>query len=868
VLFPLGVSLLEALYPVLYRSLEGQVVVLTTVRFLMAFALLVPATFLMGATLPAMAEAAARSGPWAKRVSALYATNTLGGVVGTIATGFVLLERLGSVSTLYVGALGSVLLGLAAFALGRHPAYRAEPPTAAPAPCRTETELTAEAALWSVAFSAALVAGLTSLAAELVWTRALVFYVHNSTYAFSAIVAVYLLGIASGAALVARVQRTPKRALRILGLTLAAACLALVVAIAAYRNVPELAGLLVRVSGFGGSAPADATTLPVASWASALFLIFGLVAAVLFLPALLLGAAFPLCLGLVGSGDESAARTVGRLYATNAMGSVLGVLLGTFALVPLFGTRGALLALAWIPAPIALWALVRADAAKREGASNHTRTVQGAVFVGALAVFSLVAAPSGFYRALFEKRFGSVLWFSEGVSETVAVCEYRDKSRWIQFSDGRGASGTQSFQGGWLYAHLPLLLHPRPKTAAVVCFGTGNTLGAASLHPLERLDGVELSTEVVKASAFFADTNHAVAANPRVHVEIEDGRSYMLASDRRYDVITEEPPLVHTAGVVNLYSRDFYELCSRRLTDDGILAVWLATWELEEPEVQMLLRAFVDVFPYATAWDCTHPFEWLLIGSKRPIAIDLDELGRRMADPRLSRDLLAIEPQYGGIRTPADLLSLYLRGPQSLVEMAGSAAPVTDDRSVVDFTAPRRARANFGLGEWVTGGLNPMGMGGRDQRLEPRLRTFDRIYSLRESASSLVAHHGATDRGRFETELADRVFLREMRAAQVILGDVRRLAAALRAEGLRLESLAAVDRGLQMVRRDFAGPLLAMKGQLLQELGREGEAGVVLAAGAEVDDSLKRRSAAMRLTSASTPDARPTSSTPAAGERR
>ena len=82
----------------------------------------------------------------------------------------------------------------------------------------------------------------------------------------------------------------------------------------------------------------------------------------------------------------------------------------------------------------------------------------------------------------------------------MAVCEHTDGSRWIQFSDGRGASGTWSFQGGWLYAHLPLLLHPGPRSAAVVCFGTGNTLGAASLHGLETLDGIELSPEVVKAA--------------------------------------------------------------------------------------------------------------------------------------------------------------------------------------------------------------------------------------------------------------------------------------------------------------------------------------------------------------------------------
>ena len=145
-------------------------------------------------------------------------------------------------------------------------------------------------------------------------------------------------------------------------------------------------------------------------------------------------------------------------------------------LVAALGTRGALLLLAWLPVPLALWALREASPQRR------LRPAWAGVLVLGLAGGSAVAAPPGFYRDLFEKRFGRVLWFSEGVAETVAVCEYKDGSRWIQFSDGRGASGTRSYQGGWLYAHLPLLLHPQPESAAVVCFGTGNTLGAASLH--------------------------------------------------------------------------------------------------------------------------------------------------------------------------------------------------------------------------------------------------------------------------------------------------------------------------------------------------------------------------------------------------
>jgi spermidine synthase len=647
-----------------------------------------------------------------------------------------------------------------------------------------------------------------------VWTRALVFFVHNSTYAFSAIVAVYLLGIAAGALVATRFARTRAIAVRSLALTLGASSFALLGAIAVYRHLPEIAALLAS-----GPPPAPATpgaALPAAmsvwSWGRALALIFGQVAAVLFLPALLLGAAFPLTLALAPPGDRPASL-VGRLYAANAVGCVAGAILGTFVLVALLGTRGALLLLAWLPVPIFLWALRGAVP------SGRVLVALAALFLVALAGGSLLAAPRGFYQDLFERRFGRVVWFAEGISETVAVCEHEDASRWIQFSDGRGASGTWSFQGGWLYAHLPLLLHPGPRSAAVICFGTGNTLGAASLHPLAVLDGIELSSEVVRAAPLFAATNHDVATSGRARIVIEDGRSYMLGTDRRYDVVTEEPPLVHTAGVVNLYSRDFYELCSRRLAEDGIMAVWLATWELETPEMRMLVRAFVDAFPHASLWDCTHPGEWLLIGSKAPLRIDLGSLAARMAVPEIARDLAGIDAPTGGIRSPADLLSLYLMGHAGLAAFASDARPVTDDRSVVDFTTPRHARANFGLGEWVTGGLRVSGVGERGLQSELLLREFDRVYTFREPVEPLIASYAGRDPELFKAEVRQKARERELRAARSMIRGLRREAADLRAMGQLQRSLERLDRGLALLPAEASGPIDEMRAQLLREMG-------------------------------------------------
>jgi len=830
VAFPTLVAAVEALYPALFAALGESPPVLAAARFALAFAVLLPPTFLMGASLPAVAESVGGGAAGlAPRVAWLYGLNTLGGVAGTLLAGFVLIERLGLTASLWVGAAGSALVAAGALALSRVPPAGGEPPLAAAAPVAVGRKGTRKvdrrasaasapvaAAPAALALAAAFLAGAVSLASEIVWTRALVFFVHNSTYAFSAIVAVYLMGIAGGAALAVRAARDTASAVRALAWTMLAAAGSLLLAIAAYRHLPAVAALLAGgrrlAPGLTGGGPP--ASLVVASWTDALVVIFGQAGAVLLLPALLLGAAFPLALAVVSPGGRSAAGHVGRLYAVNALGSVVGALLGTFALVPLLGTRGALVLLAWLPLPVALWALGRS----RPGLKVRWAALTTVPAMGALTA---LAAPPDFYRELFEKRFGPVVFFSEGVSETVAVCQYPDGSRWIQFSDGRGASGTGSYQGGWLYAHLPLLLHPRPQSAAVICFGTGNTLAAASLHPLERLDGVELSRQVVEAAPFFEATNHGIATSGRARIVIEDGRNYLLAAGRTYDVITEEPPLVHTAGVVNLYSRDFYELANRRLGDDGLVAVWLATWELETDEMRRLVRAFVDVFPYASAWDCTHPYEWVLVGAKKPPRVDLDALAARMAEPKVARDLARIEPDLGGLRTPADLLSLHLMDRAAMVRFAGDAPPVTDDRSVVDFTVPRRARANFGLGEWVTGGLTAAAVGERGLRSELGLREFDRVYAFRDSPLPLVASYGGRDPSAFAAELRDRTARREAKAADLAIRAVRRHAADLRTLGRAGEALAVVERALALVPAASSAPLLEMRAQLVREMGRQ-----------------------------------------------
>ena len=675
--FPLLVGALEALYPALFRLLEGH-----------------PPGALGGAVRPGVPSPSpahvpdggepARDGrgrrrapgQLARRVAWLYALNTVGGVAGTLVAGFVLIERLGITAQPLRRGRGQRARrrgGLRAVPPCHPEGLRSDGSRGSTGTANPSAAVRSADAPRRHRLARALVAGAVSLASEIVWTRALVFFVHNSTYAFSAILAVYLLGIAAGALVAARFARTRTSALR-----------SLAVDARRERRRPPGGDRRLPAPARGGGAPGRRATsrLP-ARPARRPGCDVGVELGTGARPHLRPGGGRALPARApprrrlpahprARSGERTGRpRLVGRLYAVQRRRERRWARCSARSCSwPLLGTRGALLLLAWLPVPIALWALReaippgRARTAIAGALRRRPRRRQPARRPARVL-------PGPLREAVRPRRL-----VRGGVTETVAVCEHKDGSRWIQFSDGRGASGTWSFQGGWLYAHLPLLLHPRPRSAAVVCFGTGNTLGAASLHPLTALDGIESRPEVVEAAPLFAATNHGVTTSGRARIVIEDGRSYMLATDRRYDVITEEPPLVHTAGVVNLYSRDFDQLCARRLTDDGIFAVWLATWKPETPEMRMLVRAFVDAFPHASLWDCTHPGEWLLLGSKRPLRVDLDALGARMAAPAIARDLARIDADAGGIRSPADLLSST-----SWAGTASSPSPATPGRS-------------------------------------------------------------------------------------------------------------------------------------------------------------------------------------------
>jgi len=259
----------------------------------------------------------------------------------------------------------------------------------------------------------------------------------------------------------------------------------------------------------------------------------------------------------------------------------------------------------------------------------------------------------------------------------------------------RGTAGTHTDESNRLQAHIAHLMHPSPRRSLQICFGVGNTLAAAALHPeVERLDCVELSPHVRETAPYFW-TNDRVLENPKVRLIVDDGRNFLLRTRERYDVITLEPPDLFTAGVVNLFTEEFYRLAANALEDDGLLCQWIPAPETNEDELRMLVAAFVAVFPETSLWldgrSVGAPL--LLVGSKRPVPVDVDALARRMRNEAVRADLERLR-----IATPATLAELFVAGPARTRRWLAGAPPITDDRTVVDFSTPKTVYSGFGFG--------------------------------------------------------------------------------------------------------------------------------------------------------------------------
>lgn len=640
------------------------------------FALVGVPAILMGGTLPVLVRAVA---PRAVRIGRaggrLYAANTAGAIAGTLAAPFLLIPAFGVLGSACAAATLNALAVLLALLLARgQPAIAPLSRTAEPAPVvpdpvlRSRPSASRDARL-AVALYA--VAGGIALGYEVVWSQAIVQFISTRAFAFSVVLATYLLGLVLGSALVSRRVDRVRDPWSAFALLIAAAGLVALLEMTCLGH-----GLAQWQAG-----AAHATQQASGSLLAAMCARFAVAAlCIVFVPTLLLGAAFPFALRL-GVDSSRVGRDVGAVVALNTAGGIAGTLLSGFVLVPQFGlihTVAMLGILACLVGIVAVW--------RGPSVQDIRSPARWSVLVlTGLAIVMAVLTPSNRLATLLADGHGGTLsFYEESEGGTVAVVEQvsganRFKRLYIQGVSNSGDAMT-SLRYMRLQALLPLIIHrDTPHSALVIGLGTGITSGALLTYPgLQQRVVAELLPAVLRAAPQFKG-NYGVAADPRMDIRLQDGRRELLRGEQRYDLITLEPPPPSAAGVVNLYSSDFYRLAASRMQPDGLIAQWLPLATQNEEDTRALIKSFVDVFPYAALWT-TELHEMMLVGSMQPIELDVPRIRTRFAQPAVAAALREV-----GIGSPEALLATWVTDRAGLEYYAADAQPVTDDRPGIEY---------------------------------------------------------------------------------------------------------------------------------------------------------------------------------------
>jgi len=327
---------------------------------------------------------------------------------------------------------------------------------------------------------------------------------------------------------------------------------------------------------------------------------------------------------------------------------------------------------------VGICAVMRGPAVRR-----GTRWATLGIFLAAL-LGAVLIPPDRLARLLTAMRAGTLVFYEESRGSTVAVVEQqvgpkRFKRLYIDGVSNSG-DGMASVRYMRLQALLPLLIHrAEPRTALVIGFGTGINAGALLRFPgLEQRVCAELLPAVVRAAPLFQG-NFGAGSDRRIEIRVRDGRRDLLRSPDHYDVITLEPPPPTAAGVVNLYSSDFYRLARTRLQPSGLLAQWWPLPTQNDEDSRSLVRSFLDAFPYASLWT-TEFHEMLLVGSAEPIELDVSRIAARFDQPEVATALREV-----GIASPAALLATWVTDRAGLERYADGAPTVTDDRPRIEY---------------------------------------------------------------------------------------------------------------------------------------------------------------------------------------
>jgi spermidine synthase len=595
-----------------YTAWAGGGVAGILLRGVAAAVCLLPPTLLMGATLPAIARWVEATPVGVSWLGFFYGGNIAGAVAGSVLAGYYLLRTFDIATTTFVAVALNVLVAAVALLVASRTPFE-------PAPSVAASEIVRPRGNRIVYLTIAL-SGLTALSAEVIWTRVLALVFGPTTYTFSLILAVFLGGLGIGSSVGSALARSLKRPRVALGWTQLglSACLAW----AAYVLTQSLPYWPVNPS------------LVTDPWIH--FQLDLIRCLYVVLPgSVLWGASFPLALASVASRDEDPARLVGGVYAANTLGAIVGSVGASLLLTVWIGSQHSqqvIIAVAAVAGLLLLW--------------TEKTPAPDLAFAGvaaALLAFTVQPIPGILvaYGRFAATQLGQaeVIYVGEGWNASVAVSQ-RPTGVLNYHNAGKvqASSEPQDMRLQRMLGHLTTLVPANPRRVLVIGCGAGVTAGAVSIDPaVEQETIAEIEPLVPRVvSTYFAAHNFDVVNNPKVMVQIDDARHFLLTTDQKFDAITSDPLDPWVKGAAMLYTREFFELVKQHLNPGGVVTLFVQLYESNTEAVKSEIGTFFEAFPqgmiFANTWN-GQGYDLVLLGQVEGTRIDLDAIQSRLERP-------------------------------------------------------------------------------------------------------------------------------------------------------------------------------------------------------------------------------------------
>ena len=692
-LVPYVLSVADSLYVSSTHALGESHWLLAPLRFLLAIVPLLPATLAMGATIPVMVRCVSQPGKSA--VAWAYGVNILGAVLGCLLTGLVWLRVLGLDHTRFA-AVGLNAVAFAFLVIVHRMARAANQPssTSDEAVPDSPPELTVSPRACAAMY---FLAGFVALGLEVLWLRFLGIVTSNSTATFTLTLTVYLLGMSIGSMLLYPLLRrwlSPQSTFT-------------------FANVATaLASLITLGTIYAAEINYEQIQLPATRGTLSLSDIYWTEARITFqlmlLPTLFMGLTYPaICDCFPGSGPHRD-RWISTTYFWGTLGSVAGILLVGTTFVPLCNLHGTFALLLGVLAALGCFSQWKfgSQIAPDDEQRASTRTGNVTVGISSLAIigFSLLVAhdPQPVLRNTLARKIGDswievdvapphkrqsrLLRVQAGPSATVMIKQELEQNVELVYVDDQLVASTnlEAKVDSLMLAHLPLLLHPNPKSALTVGFGTGGTSQSLTTHGIQAAC-VEIEPEVIASYHLIEKSVEPVTSHPNFRLILNDARDHLHAGTSTYDSIITDVTNLQYKQNGNLYTVEYFQLMRDRMNAGGIGAAWIPMAAIDTDELRILMRSFQDVFPHATLWfmNHTHTNFGILIGTPEKLSVDFNRLQAGFDNPVIAADLKSI-----GMTEPLQLLHCLHLDEDGYRKFCGDSPLHTDNRPILEFSSP------------------------------------------------------------------------------------------------------------------------------------------------------------------------------------